>query len=141
VLLAEPPPRPAADFLRRLLRQGMDIQAVWSVGHSAESDARETGVGEILVIADRRTLEYLRKCGDLHEAGVAILVVTDGDSMESAWGAQRLSGSLARWAWREVAPGEAYYDESRWAGEAGSVMRVRRKAYLLWRRAAEVLSA
>ena len=134
MLLAEPQPRAAAEYMRRLLRQGMDIEAVWSVGHSADSDARQAGVSELLVFADRRTLERLRKCDDLHEAGVAVLVVTDGDSMETAWGTPRLSGSLARWSWREGEPGQAYYDESRWAADMGSVVRVRRKAYLLWRR-------
>lgn len=129
--------------MRRLLRHGMDIQAVWSVGHSVDNDPREPGVTELLVFADRRTLEQLRKRDDLHEPGVTIFVVLDGDLFETAWGAHRLSGSLARWAWREVAPGQAYYDESHWApgaAEAGSVVRVRRKAYLVWTRAAELQS-
>jgi hypothetical protein len=126
--------------MRRLLRHGIDIRSVWSVGHGAESDGPEADGVELLVFADRRTLEQLRKCDDLHEAGVVVLVVTDGDSMETVWGSQRLSGSLARWAWREVAPGEAYYDESRWAGDKGSVVRVRRKAYCVWRSAPEVVS-
>jgi hypothetical protein len=115
-----------ADFMSRLLRDGIDIEAVWSMGKNA-----------LLVFADRPTLERLRKCDSLREGDVALLVVTDGDSFENAWGAQRLSGSLARWAWREGTAGQAYYDESRWAlppDEAGTVVRVRRKALLLWRR-------
>ena len=68
----------------------------------------------------------LRKCDSLREDDVSLLVVTDGDSFENAWGAQPSSGSLARWAWREGTAGQAYYDESRWAPEeeAGSVVRV-----------------
>jgi hypothetical protein len=139
VLLAEPPPHAAPEFTRRLLRLGIGIQAIWSVGHSPKSDARPGGVAELLVFADPRTLERLRKCDELQEAGVSVLVVTDGDSMEAAWGTKRLSASLSRWSWREVAPGEAYYDESRWAGDPASVVRVRRKAYLLWRRGSEVV--
>src|SRR3954471_21552648 len=83
VLVAERPLL-AADFMRRLLRQGMDIQAVWSVGHSAESEADEADATELLVFADRATLDKLRKCDDLHEPEVAIFVVTDGDSFETA---------------------------------------------------------
>lgn len=141
MLVANAPPVVAAEFMHRLLRQGMDIQAIWSVGHNADNEPRGSGAAELLVFADRRTLEQLRKRDDLHEPGVAILVVIDGDLFETAWGAHRHSGSLARWAWREVAPGQVYYDESRWAagpGEAGGVVRVRRKAYLLWTRAAEL---
>jgi len=51
---------------------------------------------------------------------------------ENAWGVQKLSGSLARWAWRETSANEAYYDVSHWA-DAGAVIRVRRKALLIWR--------
>ncbi len=61
-------------------------------------------------------------------------MVIDGDVFESAWGPRKLSGSLARWAWRQISPHEAYYDEARWA-QAGSVVRVRRKALLLWQAA------
>ena len=63
------------------------------------------------------------------------MVVVDGDGFESAWGPCRLSGSLSRWAWRQISAHEAYYEEARWderAREAGNVVRVRRKALLLW---------
>jgi hypothetical protein len=46
-----------------------------------------------------------------------------------------MNGSLARWAWRQVAQDVAYYDESRWAepGQGNTaVTRVRRKAFLIW---------
>src|SRR3954469_17790255 len=115
--------------MSRLLRDGIDIEAIWSVGD-----------GALLVFADRPTLDRLRKCDGLRERDVSLLVVTDGDAFENAWGAPPSSGSLARWAWREGTPGQAYYDESRWAeapDEEGSVVRVRRKAFLLWWRVSE----
>lgn len=127
-----------AYFMRRLLRHGLDIQSIWSVDHG-DAKAAEAPVTLLLAFADRATLDLLRKCDDLHRRDVQLLVVVDGDAFENAWGAERLSGSLVRWAWREIAPGEAYYDESRWAdGEAGSVVRVRRRACRLWTRAAEL---
>lgn len=134
-------PRAApADFLRRLLRHGLDIQSVWSVGHDvADGDAADAAVRWLLAFADRSTLERLRKCQDLHQGEIQLFVVVDGDAFENAWGSERLSGSLARWGWREVASGEAYYDESRWSeGEAGAVVRVRRRAHLVWTRAGEL---
>jgi hypothetical protein len=94
---------------------------------------------ELLAFADAATLEHLRRCEYLHRADTEFLVVVDGDLFESAWGPRKLSGSLARWAWRQISPHEAYYDESRWAqsdGDAGAVVRVRRKAFAVWQSAA-----
>lgn len=86
------------------------------------------------MFADEPTLQHLRKALDLHRPDVDVLVVTDGDRFESAWGPRRLSGSLVRWAWRQGLAGEAHYNEARWAGEGndGTVVRIRRKAILLW---------
>jgi hypothetical protein len=89
---------------------------------------------ELLAFADKATLQRLRRSENLQRADVEFLVVIDGDVFESAWGPRKLSGSLARWAWRQISPHEAYYDEARWA-QAGSVVRVRRKALLLWQAA------
>lgn len=129
---------PAAAFLHRLLRQCLDIRAIWSIGHGAGLAApAAAGAGSaLLVFADAATLECLRKSDDLHHDGVELLVVVDGDTVEQAWGEQRLSGSLSRWAWREVSGDHAYYDEShRAAGSssAGGFVRVRREAHLIWR--------
>lgn len=120
-------------FVSNVLIHGLEISAVWSVGHADAS--AEPRPCELLVFADLPTLERLRKSGRLHRTDVDVLVVVDGDRFENAWGEHRVSGSLARWAWRQVSPELAYYDESKWAecgGEAGSVVRVRRKAVLVW---------
>ena len=130
----QPETRELAPFLSDVLQRCIDMRAVWSIGHSEED--REPSCRELLAFADRATLELLRKSDSLHRPDVELLVVLDGDRFENAWGRQRLSGSLARWAWRPVSPELAYYDESRWAGQAvntGNVVRVRRKAFLLWR--------
>jgi hypothetical protein len=129
--------------MRRLLRDGMDIEAVWSVGHSADVETPQSLKSELLIFADRATLARLRKCDGLHQPDVSLLVVVDGDLFENAWGALRPSGSLARWAWRQVSDDQAYYDESCWAAppdDAGNVVRVRRTAFLVWSRAAELQS-
>jgi hypothetical protein len=129
---------PAAAFLHRLLRQCLDIRAIWSVGHGPglAADEQPGHRIQLLVFADAPTLERLRKSADLHCDEVELLVVVDGDSFENAWGARRLSGSLSRWAWREVSADHAFYDESRWDPESsasGTVVRVRREAHLIWR--------
>ena len=120
-------------FVSHVLIHGREIRAVWSVGHA--EDAAEPERCELVVFADQSTLQSLRKSAPLHRADVDLVVVVDGDRFESAWGERRISGSLARWAWRQVSPELAYYDESRWAeraGEDGNVVRVRMKATLLW---------
>lgn len=121
-----------SSFLRRVLVRGPDIRAVWSIGHAHEILPRPA-VGELLVFADHTTLRLLRKCDDLHHSDMEVLVVVDGDRFESAWGKRALVGSLARWAWRQVGPDLAYYDVSSW-GESGRVLRVRRRAELIWAR-------
>ena len=120
-------------FISHVLLHGLEIRAVWSVGHA--DDEAAPARCELLVFADRPTLQRLRKSARPHCADIDLLVVVDGDQFENAWGEQRISGSLARWAWRQVSPELAYYDESKWAeraGEGSSVVRVRRKAILIW---------
>jgi hypothetical protein len=122
------------DFLPRLQLHCLDIRAIWSVGHGPGEDDAPAAC-ELLAFADPSTLQRLRKCDNLHGHGIELFVVTDGDLFENAWGPRRISGSLARWAWREVTPQLAYYDESRWAArsEEGGVVRVRKSALLVWR--------
>jgi len=138
VLLSLPPARraPPAEFLYSLLRQCVDIRAIWSVGHTPSApQAAVPCVIELLAFADRRTLASLRVCDRLHRADVRLLVVIDGDEYENAWG-EPVYGSLSRCAWQEVSSGHAFYDEARWASpadEAGAVVRERREAYLIWR--------
>ena len=120
-------------FVSHVLLHSLEIRAVWSVGHA--DAAAVPGRCELLVFADRPTLHRLRKSARPHRPDIDLLVVVDGDQFENAWGEHRVSGSLARWAWRQVSPELAYYDESKWAkrgGEGGSVVRVRRKAVLIW---------
>ena len=121
-------------FVSQVLVCCLDIRAVWRTRHGAHDDAPALE-HEFLAFADKPTLDRLRQCEDLHRSDVELLVVVDGDRFENAWGPRKLSGSLARWAWRQVSAELAYYDESIWAERnagAGSVTRVRRKAVLVW---------
>ena len=122
-------------FISELLVACPEIRSLWSLDHSASDTCLQPGRSQLLAFADLATLRHLRIREDLHRTDVALLVVVDGDGFESAWGSCRLSGSLSRWAWRQISAHEAYYEEARWeerASEAGNVVRVRRKALLLW---------
>jgi hypothetical protein len=125
-------PAELSAFVSSILARCLDIRAVWSVGHG-ELPPEAPASFALLAFADTRTLHRLRNSDYLHRADVELLVVFDGNQFENAWGPYKLSGSLARWAWRQVTDELAYYDESKWAQrEGGSVVRVRKKAVLIW---------
>jgi hypothetical protein len=131
-------PAETTAFISRVLASCLDIRSVWSLEHGLHQGLT-AAQHELLVFADAPTLQQLRKSEHLQRADVELLVVVNGDLFESAWGPCKRSGSLARWAWRQVSPREAYYDESRWSqcdGDAGAVVRVRRRALLVWQGAA-----
>ncbi len=122
-------------FVSSLLRHCLAIRAVWSVGHNQLAPEAPHEGRELLLFADRPTLDALRRSEHLHRDDMQVLVVVDGDRFENAWGPRTISGSLARWAWRATGQDIAFYDESKWAdreGDVSAVVRVRRKAFLLW---------
>lgn len=126
-------PAGLSKFLSRVLVSCLEIRAVWS---SADAGSLLVPAShQLIVFADKPTLLSLRRSGELHRADVELLVVFDGDQFENAWGPQRLSGALSRWSWRQVSDELAYFDESKWAHperNAGTVVRVRRQAVLIW---------
>src|SRR5688500_13901941 len=66
-------------FVSSLLRHCLAIRAVWSVGHDQfASEAPHEG-RELLLFADRPTLDALRRSEHLHRHDVQVLVVIDGD--------------------------------------------------------------
>lgn len=122
-------------FISCLLVSSLDIRSLWALDQCPGGKASQRGRLRLLAFADVATLLSLRKQENLHRTNVDLLVVTDGEGFETAWGRLTLSGSLARLAWRQVSAHEAYYDEARWAardGPGGDVVRIRRKALLLW---------
>jgi hypothetical protein len=138
--MSKPLPAGLSRFVSSILAHCLDIRAVWLIGHADAAPDAPRKCHAFIVFADARTLHMLRRSDHLHRADVQALVVFDGEQFENAWGPERISGSLARWAWREDGPDLAYYDESKWAqdGEAGNVVRTRMKAVLVWRSAAPI---
>jgi len=125
-----------AALLDTALASCLDIRAVWSIDHEVNDVAAPAGQLKLLVFADAATCARLHRSRPADNVVAQLFVVIDGDLFESAWGSAR-SGSLARWAWRQTAPGEAFYDEAQWDDDACRVVRVRRKALLLWRQERE----
>lgn len=128
-------PAELSRFVSSILVHCLDIREVWWSDATADLLPRPD---RLVIFADTPTLAILRKSDRLHRADVQALVVFDGDQFHDAWGPDRAPGSLARWAWRQDEPDVAYYNEAKWAhGDcaAGIVVRIRRKALLVWRSA------
>ena len=128
-------PDAVAGLVSRVVAACLEIRSVWLVDLAPDDSDEQPRQYQLMAFADAATLLRLRKLEDLHRSDVHFLVITDGDAFDTAWGPTKLSGSLGRWAWREAAPGEAYYSRSSWtklSGDVGQVLRVRRKALLAW---------
>lgn len=124
-----------ATIIAGILAGSLDIRSLWSIDHEPFETSIAPEHLKLLAFADRLTLQRLHKSPPPRSAHAELLVVTDGDLFESAWGPSTLSGSLARWAWRQTSPREAFYDQARWiasGADACAVVRVRRKALLIW---------
>ena len=111
----------------------LDIRTVWSVDRADGAPELPGRLHELVIFANAATLNVLRKSDRLHRADVMALVVFDGEQFENGWGPERISGSLARWGWRQQEADLAYYDEAKWQGaEDGTVVRSRRRAVRVW---------
>jgi hypothetical protein len=127
-------PADLSRYLCSVLVHCVDIGAVWLVAYADDVTELPAKPYELVVFANASTLHILRRSDQLHHAEVRALIVFNGEQFETAWGRERICGSLARWAWRQEGPDVAYYNEAKWgqSDEAGIVLRVRRKAVLVW---------
>ena len=119
-------------YLRSVLMHCLDIRTVWSVDRADGVPESPGKLHELVIFANAATLHVLRKSDRLHRADVMALVVFDGEQFENGWGPERISGSLARWGWRQQEADLAYYDEAKWQGADGAVVRSRRRAVRVW---------
>ena len=114
------------------------IRSVWRTGYDARTGLRDSSLPyglELVAFADDATLRYLRDAQSLRRRDARLLVVTDGNRFESAWGDTPGAGSMLQWNWRQANEHEAYYFETRWHGPLAdrAVERIRRKASCVWR--------
>lgn len=126
-----PAPPELSKQVAAVLAECIDIRALWWLDHDPAEAKTACAPYALLVFADAATLHRLHRYPRPRDDGISLFVVTDGDYFEAAWGSG-ISGSLARWSWRQISPGEAFYDQARWSASGGGVVRLRRKALLLW---------
>lgn len=125
-------------FIARITNYCPSIRSVWRIGYNAKTDlldAVRPRDCELVAFADDSTLQRLREAQSLHRHDVRLLVVTDGNRFESAWGDAPGAGSMLQWSWRQVNENAAYYFELRWRGPLADAAfeRIRRRASCVWR--------
>lgn len=87
-------------YVDTLRQRHASIDEVWVLAQKPSDDAgQRRGEWELLAFADASTLSALKRDGSVHRGDVNLMVVTDGDRFESAWGRRR-SGRLSDIGWR-----------------------------------------
>ena len=125
-------------FIARITERCPTIRSVWRTGYSAKTellDSPRQHDFELVAFADDAALQYLRKAESLHQHEVRLLIVTDGNRFESAWGDIPGAGSMLQWSWRQANEKAAFYFETVWTGPPADVAfeRIRRRASCIWR--------
>src|SRR5690606_7551183 len=98
------------------------IEEIWLLGSRA-NDADERGRHwDLLAFADRDALTAIRANRSIHRKDVHLMIVTDGDCFERAWGSPE-RGRLSSIRWRVEDLHTATYAKDGATGEAA--VRVR----------------
>ncbi|HWA39756.1 MAG TPA: hypothetical protein VG873_18015 [Burkholderiales bacterium] len=111
-------------FIDELTASCEGVRSVWKIGLRTDGP-REGGAGapwDLVVFADRSSVDALRGAEGLRRSDVRMRVVTDGKPSEAACD------------WVQTDPEDAYYSEalSRVPIDGRPVVRVRRRARRLW---------
>lgn len=107
-------------YIDELRQRHPSIDEVWLLRHRGHGADGRTGEWDLLAFGDGEALSALRRDESLHRGDVNLLVVTDGDRFEPAWGSV-LSGSLSEMRWRLEDLHSATYA----AGESSTATAVR----------------
>jgi hypothetical protein len=97
-------------YLDRVRKLCPSIEQVWALGPRVnDAEARHTS-WELLAFGDSSALETIRADRGLERDDLVLLVVTDGDRYENAWGDPR-PGRLSEVEWHLDDPHTASYVE------------------------------
>jgi len=83
------------------------IDQVWLLGPRANDPESRGTDWDLLLFADARVLREVRSDASWRRGDLNLMIVTDGDRFESAWGEP--AGSLAAMQWRLDDPQSATY--------------------------------
>lgn len=117
-----------------IARRAPGLVEVWLIGSRANGSATPSSDWDFVAVGRPETLAYLREAEDLHCSDVDFLVVTDGDSFESAWGERPKAGSLKGWNWKQTAETGAVYSQTKWhdAEDGAGVRTTAARARKVW---------
>ncbi len=103
-----------AAWIEALVAASPSIREVWLFGSRANSAATTTSDWDFLIFSDELTAGEIAGLIRLYRDDVDLLVVTDGDSFESAWGSPVKTGSLSSWHWTRQGTQTATYRSAKW---------------------------
>lgn len=95
------------DILRALLQLHPLPQSVWLFGSRANARVTPQSDTDLLVFADRKYVESLRRTIPSKPCDVDVLVVVDGDTIVYPW--RHETGSLRTWEWKFTGTNSASY--------------------------------
>lgn len=95
-------------YVDELRRQCPSLEEVWALGPRVSTTDPDAS-WDLLAFGDVAALETVRRNRSLHRDDVTLVIVTDGDSFETAWGEDRRRGRLTALGWRLEDPQTASY--------------------------------
>jgi predicted nucleotidyltransferase len=132
----EPMPLTVTDFRAFVVAvaQAPSVAAIWLIGSRANGTERGESDWDLLVFGTQQTLAFLASSGSLHKSEVDLLVVTNGDDFQAAWGERSKHGSLSEWQWQQVSETEAQYMQAKWQEreEGSGVVVSQSRAVRVW---------
>jgi hypothetical protein len=99
-------------YLDRVRSAFPAIDQVWLTGPRVNEPGKRHSNWDLIMFADGKTLEALRRDPNWHRPDLNLLVVTDGEHFDSAWGEAR-TGSLEALGWRIEDAHTARYEPGR----------------------------
>lgn len=108
------------------------------MGSRANGTARPDSDWDLLVFADERTFQCMRKNHRLRRVEIDCLVVRGGDEFCEPWGRRPKHGDLREWGWTRMSESESEYVATKWIEDeyGGRTVIGRSKAIRIWPRQA-----
>jgi len=120
-------------YANELVTSCSGVSDIWLLGSRANGTARIDSDWDLLIFGNASALACIKASARFHRVDVDCLVVTDGNTFETACG-PRKAGSLKSWDWEQHSTMRASYTQAKWTGREGATGVVSRpgRALRVW---------